>query len=169
MPWAQGMHRRAVRRSTVPAGAGGLAVVDDRQRRPGDRSCGPECARRSPSRGSVTCDSPDIDRACWGCVRVVTTGSRRVVTTLSVGAAGCCRAPPRLQQGAMPAVARDLPPSWGRQRTPGWSARLGQGMSAEPISDAYLQALRPPGCRRSGRLGRPPKRTGRCGDGHQAG
>ena len=117
----------------------------------------------------TTCDSPDIARACWGCVRVVTTGWRRVVTTLSVGAAGCGRAPPRLQQGAMSAVARDSPTCWGRQRTPGWSAKLGQSMSAGPTSDAYLQALRPPGFRRSGRLGRPPKRAGRCDAGHQAG
>ena len=58
----------------------------------------------------------------------------------------------------MSAVARDSLPSWGRQRTPGWSAGLGQGMSAGPTSDAYLQALRPPvsgdqagwGARRSG-------------------
>ena len=62
----------------------------------------------------TTCDSPDIARACWGCVRVVTTGSRRVVTTLLVGAAGCGRAPPRLQQASMSAVARELPPCWGR-------------------------------------------------------
>ena len=117
----------------------------------------------------TACDSPDIARACWGCVRVVTTGSRHVVTTLSVGAAGCGRAPPRLQHGSMSAVARKSQPCCGRQRTQGCSARLGQGMSARPTSDAYLRALRPPGCRRSDRLGRPPKWAGRCGDGHQAG
>lgn len=44
----------------------------------------------------------------------------------------------------------------------GQLARLGEGMSAGPTSDAYLQTLRSPGCRRSGRLGYPPKRAGRC-------
>jgi len=58
-------------------------------------------------------------------VRVVTTGSRRVVTTLSVGAAGCGRAPPRSQQGAATVAA-------GRDAGRGarFAAELGQATHA---------------------------------------
>jgi hypothetical protein len=54
----------------------------------GERAgCGPRCTVRGldapgrPSRGVVTCDSPDRPHVRWGSVRVVTTGWRRVVTT----------------------------------------------------------------------------------------
>ena len=137
-PGLGGVHHGVVRLSTVPAGAGVRAVVNDPQRRPGGRFHGTGLARRSPSRGSVTCDSPDIARACWGCVRVVTTGPRRVVTTLSVGAAGCGRAPPGLQQGLMSAVARVSPPCWGREHTlasrSGWGRSRRQGRPRTRIS-----------------------------------
>ena len=142
MPWAQGMHRRAVRRLTVPAGVAGLAVVGDRQRHPGDRSWRAGVGAVEP----VTRvrhlrqpgDCPGAARACWGCVRVVTTGSRRVVTTLPVGAAGCGRAPPSLQQGSMSAEARAVPPAWGRQRTsggrPSWGRERRRGRPRTRIS-----------------------------------
>ena len=54
----------------------------------GAGGCRPHCTARgvdapgeSPSRGGITCDSPDETLARWGSMRVVTTGSRRVVTT----------------------------------------------------------------------------------------
>jgi hypothetical protein len=61
----------------------------------------------------------------WGSFSVVTTGPRRVVTTLSVGAAGCGTAPPGVQQGLMSTLARASLPCWGRKHT--LASRLGWG------------------------------------------
>lgn len=98
----------------------------------------------------------------WGKFSVVTTGSRRVVTTLSAGAAGTF-----LALGS--ASGQASKPNSGGNSLHSMALRQGQGTSAGPTSDAHLQALQPPGFRRSDRFGRPPKRAGRCGDGHHAG
>ncbi len=107
----------------------------------------------------------------WGGMSVVTTGWRRVVTTRSAGAVGAAVACGCWFAAGMPWVSPlGLRPSSGGGR-PGPSVQgPGWGSGGSMVDrDRYLQALRLPGCRRSGRLGRPPKRAGRCGIGHQPG
>lgn len=141
-PGLGGVHHGVMRLSTAPAGAGrarGRWRPSSSTRRPlsRHRMGAPEPVTRVRHLRQPGY-SPGMARACWGCVRVVTTGPRRVVTTLSVGAAGCGRAQPGLQQGSMLAVARVSPPCWGSRHMltgrPDWGRACRQGRPRTHIS-----------------------------------